>query len=209
MPVKRDKDGKIVDEPTRKEQPACEQKTRVVGRKPPGAPLRYDKSTRKSGELRIRREIPVVDEPLSKDEPQSKTVVIRRPGEKPDFPAADVMQDPPVGWLVVVKGPGRGQVLNIGVGQNSIGRDRSERIALSFGDKGISRHRHGKITYDPANRKFLIQQGDGDNLIYINDRQNVLEATELAPYTKITLGQTVLRFVPLCGPDFDWSDTDE
>ncbi len=207
MPVKRDKDGKIVDEPTKQETPACEQKTRVVtrpGTKPPGLkPPGYDKSTRKSGELRIRREVPALDEP------QSKTVVIRRPGEKPDFPDAEAMTDPPVGWLVVIKGPGRGRVLPIGVGQNFFGRDSSERIALNFGDKGISRRRHGKITYDPAGRKFLIQQGEGDNLVYINDNQNVLEATELAPYTKITLSETVLRFVPLCGQDFDWSDTDE
>jgi hypothetical protein len=37
--------------------------------------------------------------------------------------------DPVAGWLVVVKGPGRGGFRPIFVGMNSIGRDTGQRIS--------------------------------------------------------------------------------
>ena len=127
------------------------------------------------------------------------------PDEAARPPASDVMDDPPVGWLVVVQGPGRGKVVTVGNGVNKIGRDPSQRICVDFGDETISRQRHALITYDPRGKKFYIQQGDGTNLTYVGDAP-VLEPTELDGFSTIQMGETVLLFVPLCGERFDWAE---
>lgn len=117
--------------------------------------------------------------------------------------AADPMDDPIAGWLVVIDGPGQGNVLHVGYGVNSIGRDDDARIALGFGDDEISRKDHAIVTYDPKGKGFFLQHGSGKNLTYLNDAP-VLQPTELPAGSHITMGSTVLRFVPFCGPDFDW-----
>lgn len=113
--------------------------------------------------------------------------------------------DPVVGWLVVVAGPGRGQARRLGYGQNSLGRDKTERVSLDFGDASISRSRHCFILYDPRARKFLLRPGDGTNLTYLNG-EVLAESRAIASGATIELGGTKLRFVALCGPDFDWQD---
>ena len=47
---------------------------------------------------------------------------------------AGIETDPVAGWVVVVKGPGRGNFSPVFVGMNSLGRDASQRVSLSFGD---------------------------------------------------------------------------
>ncbi len=133
-----------------------------------------------------------------------------RPSESPVGPdqatsLSDAMDNPPVGWLVVVQGPGQGKVVTIGNGSNSLGRDPSERICLDFGDETISRHGHSTITYDPRGKKFYIQHGGGKNLTYVEESP-VLLPTELQGFSKIQIGETVLLFVPLCGERFDWAE---
>ena len=117
----------------------------------------------------------------------------------------DPMADPPVGWLIAVRGPGRGRVSTLGIGANSIGRDSAERVSLDYGDQKISRKNHGVITYDPRGRKFYVQPGSGQNLTYVND-EAVLTPRELEPLMHVQMGDTVLRFVPLCGAGFSWDD---
>ena len=113
--------------------------------------------------------------------------------------------DPVVGWLVVLAGPGRGNARRLGYGQNSVGRDRSERVSLDFGDASISRSKHTFVLYEPRKRQFYLRPGDGANLTYANGElltdSRVLQSTDV-----IEVGATKLRFVPLCGPDFDWED---
>ena len=60
----------------------------------------------------------------------------------PAPPAPDQLDDPTVGWVVVINGPGKGRSLPLGYGMNKIGRDATQRIALDFGDKEISRENH-------------------------------------------------------------------
>lgn len=111
--------------------------------------------------------------------------------------------DPVVGWLAVVEGPGRGASLNIGYGNNRIGRAPTENISLDFGDEEISRENHATITFDGRHRRFYILPGQGRNLVYVND-QPVMTPLELSGGEEILLGQTKLRFVPFCGKSFDW-----
>lgn len=118
----------------------------------------------------------------------------------------DFMEDPVVGWVMVMDGPGKGAALSLGYGMNSIGRSKTERINLDFGDEQISRSQHAIITYDPRGRKYFVQHGGGKNLTYINEDQPVLTPLELKGGEEIVLGSTKLRFVPFCGKDFDWQD---
>lgn len=111
--------------------------------------------------------------------------------------------DPVVGWLVVVEGPGRGASLNIGYGNNRIGRAPTENISLDFGDEEISRENHATITFDGRHRRFYVLPGQGRNLVYVND-QPVMTPLELTGGEELLLGQTKLRFVTFCSKSFDW-----
>jgi hypothetical protein len=138
------------------------------------------------------------------DEPKTQLMGARRPAGA-EAPKKDGMEDPVVGWLVVVDGPGKGISVTLGYGMNSIGRSSSDRVALDFGDQQISRTSHAVVTYDPRGRKYFVQHGGGKNLTYIGD-QPVLTPLELKGGEEILLGDTKLRFVPFCGKDFDWRD---
>ncbi len=118
---------------------------------------------------------------------------------------SDYAADPVVGWLVIIDGPGKGKPLSICYGMNSIGRDSNERVSINFGDEEISRSGHAMLSYDPRGRKFYLQHGGGANLTYIGDLP-VLQPTVLAGGEIISIGKTLLRFTPFCGPDFDWQD---
>ena len=153
-----------------------------------------------------RRDAPAMPVQRAQDPPDppdpQRTMFIRR---GPASESGDAMDDPPVGWLVVVEGPGKGHVATLGTGINSVGRGRSERVSLDHGDNKISRKNHGVITYDPLGRKFYIQRGGGKSLTYVGD-EPVLAPRELAPLSHVRMGDTVLRFVPLCGAGFSWED---
>ena len=128
----------------------------------------------------------------------AKTQLIRGGGTESE-------SDPVAGWLVVVKGPGRGGFSAIYVGMNSLGRDASQRVCLDFGDEAISREEHAFITYDEETRCFYLQHGGKSNLVRLGS-DPVLTPTELKPGDLIRIGKTTLLFVPCCGPDFSWTD---
>lgn len=122
----------------------------------------------------------------------------------------EAMSDPTSGWLVIVAGPGKGNYLKLGYGQNSIGRDASQRVALNYGDSQISRTNHAIVTYDPRGNQFYIQPGSGTNLTYISGQPTpVMQPQVLASYSHISLGDTTLRFIPLCGELFTWDEADK
>lgn len=113
-----------------------------------------------------------------------------------------------VGWLTIIEGPGRGRSLEIGMGQNSIGRDEGNRIQLAFGDNSLSRKNHISLVFDPRNNHFFLVSGESSNLSYIGNNP-VLAPTELHPYDHIRLSEkTVVIFVPLCGKSFSWDSRD-
>ena len=109
--------------------------------------------------------------------------------------AGRASDDPVVGWLVVIKGPGKGRSLEIGVGANSIGRDSRQKLRVDFGDKHVSRDKHAILIYEPKTRKYFIQNGDTRNLTYIG-AELVLNPTELHGGEVIVIGETHLSFVP-------------
>jgi hypothetical protein len=115
-------------------------------------------------------------------------------------------QDPVVGWLVVVGGPGLGSYRPIYEGNNTLGRSPSQRIPIDFGDDAISSEEQAYIRYDSADRTFLfVPNLAKTNVVAVNDKKPT-SAVPLAAMDVIGVGRTQLVFVPFCGPDFDWSE---
>ncbi len=117
-----------------------------------------------------------------------------------------VEPDPITGWLVVMKGAGRGRSLPLGYGINAVGRAEDQRVPVRFGDKKISRRSHVEVSYDGKGRAFYLSPGRGSTLGYLNG-QPVLQPSPLKAGDRITLGDTELAFVPFCGEAFDWQQT--
>jgi hypothetical protein len=117
--------------------------------------------------------------------------------------AAAEGEDPVVGWLVVIKGPGRGKAVRLGNHWNSIGRDADQRARIDFGDGHISRRNHARVNYEPRSRKFMITIGEGINPTYVRG-ENLLAPTELKTGDRIEIGETELMLVAVCGENFDW-----
>ncbi len=113
----------------------------------------------------------------------------------------------PVGWLVVVDGPGRGAAFTIFDGVTQIGRGEDQTVRLNFGDNSISRENHAAIAYDNEQQTFFIGHGGKANLVRVNNRP-VLSTEELQSDDTVRIGETTLRFVAFCGAKFSW-DRDE
>lgn len=206
MPLYRGPDGKIIEEKTKK----GEDQTRPTDKTQRALPPPPAGGAQAVGKGRLDAETVKADsaDSSSQGPTQGQTVVIgARPQPQPQ-PQDDGMDDPVVGWLVVVEGPGKGKAMELGYGSNSMGRGETSRVQLNFGDTQISRSNHATVTYDSRGRKFYVEKGSGRNLTYLND-EPVLGAIELPAQSHIGIGATVLRFVPLCGDAFDWQGTKE
>ncbi len=111
----------------------------------------------------------------------------------------------PVGWIIVVEGPGRGASFTLFDGVSAIGRGDDQAIRLDFGDTSISRSNHAMVAYDNEQKKFFLGHGGKANLVRLNGKP-VLSTEELNNDDKVRIGETTLRFIALCGPDFDWTE---
>jgi hypothetical protein len=123
----------------------------------------------------------------------------------PSAPGKVDFAEVPVGWLLVVAGPGFGKALPLFYGANRIGRGAGVEVPLNFGDESISRGAHARITYDTKGRAFYLQPGEGTGLTY-SEGGPVLVPVALSANMQIEVGHTTLRFIPICSPDFDWQD---
>ena len=128
---------------------------------------------------------------------------------KPKVSRSNFHQDPVVGWLVVVGGPGLGAYRPIYEGNNGIGRGKQQRIPLDFGDDTISSEEQAWIRYDSVDRSFLfVPNLSKTNIVSINDKKPT-GAVKLELMDVITIGRTQVAFVPFCGEEFDWSELSE
>lgn len=139
------------------------------------------------------------------DDGDGDTKIFRPSSKSPDGSLAvdNFVVEPVVGWLVVIDGPGKGNFVKLGFGMNAIGRSPESRVSIDFGDDQISRENHALLTYDTKNQKFYIQHGGGANLTYLGTAP-VLQPFELKGNEVISIGNTKLYFVALCGEYFNW-----
>lgn len=207
-PPKQEQNFIVDDEPTLKTSgsPASPAAEGLLFDEPPTTPAR---STSDTGvEPEALSTMPSLDEPPTVVGRSGATAA---PAEGATSPSqqSDPMADPVSGWLVVVEGPGKGNYLKLGYGQNSIGRNPTERVSVNFGDSQISRQNHATISYDPRGNQFYIQPGSGTNMTYLDGQPApVLQPMVLPPLSTIVIGDSKLRFVPLCGEDFSWDQLD-
>jgi hypothetical protein len=120
--------------------------------------------------------------------------------------AAATASAPVVGWIVVIDGPGKGKAVQLTYGQNIVGRGPTAHVRLDFGDDQLSSEDHFRVVYDGENRKFHLMPGSSRNLVHIGG-DPLLSPTEVSGRTEIKAGRSKLLLMPLCGPDFDWSDS--
>lgn len=114
----------------------------------------------------------------------------------------DMGIDPVVGWLVCMSGTEKGRDYRIHSDNNYVGR--SERMDICIrGDETISRENQAVITYDTKERSYFFSPGDGRSIVRINEKA-VFQTMEIKAYDKLTIGKTVLLFIPLCGDEFEW-----
>jgi FHA domain len=165
------------------------------------APLRGTVVGEERGGGQPPRGAPVAPPPAG----QGETVFIPA---QPDGAVGAKPFDPVVGWLAIVKGPGRGESRPVYYGQNSIGRDPKQRVSIDFGDQKISRETHAFIVYDEVQRKFFIRDNGKSNLVR-HKGNLVMMPTEIADRDEISIGATTLMFIALCNTNFDWLAADE
>ena len=123
------------------------------------------------------------------------------PFEKADSRASDPF---PVGWLVVVAGPGRGASFALHDGVSRVGRGEDQTVCLNFGDSSISRENHISIAYDSEQSAFYVGQSGRSNIVRLNNKP-LLSTEQIRSGDQIRVGETVLRLAALCGGDFSWT----
>jgi hypothetical protein len=111
----------------------------------------------------------------------------------------------PVGWLVVVDGPGRGASFPLLNGVSQVGRNEDQAVQLDFGDTTISRANHAAIAFDEESRDFFIGHGGKSNLVRLNGKP-LLSTETLKHGDEIRVGETTLRLVALCSESFSWAE---
>jgi len=110
----------------------------------------------------------------------------------------------PVGWIIVISGPGRGECFALKAGMSQIGRGDDQAVSLNFGDMAISRSNHAAIVYDPGSRKFLLGHGGKANIVRLNGVP-VVSTSELDDGDFIEIGETRMQLKTLCSGAFNWS----
>ncbi|HEV7734099.1 MAG TPA: FHA domain-containing protein [Candidatus Binatia bacterium] len=111
--------------------------------------------------------------------------------------------DPVVGWLVCIAGADRGRDFRLRSARTTIGRGLQMDVCIQ-GDPAVSRDTHAIVHFDTATAAFALQPGSGRRPVWVNGEDLVASAT-LAAWDVVTLGDTHLLFVPLCGARFGWS----
>jgi hypothetical protein len=139
---------------------------------------------------------------LGFDNPQGDVVSMFDTAEKATAAARAKF---PVGWMLVVEGPGRGECFSLEAGMSQIGRGDDQAIKLDFGDNSISRVNHAAVVYDPETHSFMLGHGGKKNIVRLNGAPVISNET-LTTGDRIRLGETTLHFVALCTAEFNWSD---
>lgn len=109
----------------------------------------------------------------------------------------------PIGWLVLVDGPGRGASFTLSAGLSTVGRDPDQSVSLDFGDAAISRSQHVAIAYDSEENRTFIGHGGKQNIVRLNGKP-LLTTEVLNDRDEIRIGKSTLRFISLCDASFSW-----
>ena len=138
---------------------------------------------------------------LERSEPQVIDLISNRKQA-----AKDTKNQFPVGWLVVIGGPGQGRFFPLHSGLMQIGRGEDQQISLDFGDTTISRNNHASLVFDADSNQFFLGHGGKSNIVRLNQKP-VLSDVILQDRDEIIVGETVLKIKMLAGAEFSWAET--
>lgn len=127
---------------------------------------------------------------------------IARPGAAAEADLA-APKGPVAGWLVVLDGPARGQDLRLGEGRNFLGVDAAGNPAVLDANSPLA-VRRGIVVYDPQDNNWCALPGSSNELCTLNGK-SLIEKMPLTAGDIFAVGGAQLRFVPLCGPEFNWN----
>ena len=122
---------------------------------------------------------------------------IAQPGTAAEVDLA-APKGPVAGWLVVLDGPARGQDLRLGEGRNFLGVDAAGNPAVLDANSPLA-VRRGIVVYDPQDNNWCALPGSSNELCTLNGKSPLTAGDTFA------VGGAQLRFVPLCGPEFNWN----
>ena len=122
---------------------------------------------------------------------------IAQPGTAAEVDLA-APKGPVAGWLVVLDGPARGQDLRLGEGRNFLGVDAAGNPAVLDANSPLA-VRRGIVVYDPQDNNWCALPGSSNELC------TLIEKMPLTAGDTFAVGGAQLRFVPLCGPEFNWN----
>lgn len=112
----------------------------------------------------------------------------------------NLKNNPTAGWFVCIKGSQYGKSFEIKTGRNFVGRSLKSDIVISD-DKSISRENHFSVIFDSKSKIFYLIPGQGPVYLkgdYLDNPKEIKENDE------VTLGDTVLKFVPYCMKGREW-----
>ena len=127
---------------------------------------------------------------------------IAQPGTAAEVELA-APKGPVAGWLVVLDGPARGQDLRLGEGRNFLGVDAAGDPAVLDANSPLA-VRRGIVVYDPQDNNWCALPGSSNELCTLNGK-SLIEKMPLTAGDTFAVGGAQLRFVPLCGPEFNWN----
>ena len=119
------------------------------------------------------------------------------------------------GWLVVISGPDRGKSFTLDLGKpKTIGR--GSKVDISIEDSHISSGRGPsvEVSYDNIDEVFIVVYKGGTRARLVDALGQTTRLDSLQNFNRDLLinedpnnkEPTILRLVPLCGPDFSWED---
>jgi len=128
---------------------------------------------------------------------------IAQPGTAAEAGFTAAPKGPVAGWLVVLDGPARGQDLRLGEGRNFLGVDAAGNPAVLDANSPLA-VRRGIVVYDPQDNNWCALPGSSNELCTLNGK-SLIEKMPLTAEDTFAVGGAQLRFVPLCGPEFNWN----
>jgi hypothetical protein len=194
------------------------ERTALLNRKDPKVPLQHaikaveaalsgDRSETRMATDDVAPTLAVKGTPAKSPAPADTKTQVVKGKSRPE--RSEFHQEPVVGWLVVIGGPGLGAFRPVFEGNNTIGRAPSQRVPVDFGDDAISAEEQAYLRYDSSDRTFLfVPNLAKTNVVRLNDDKPTA-AVKLRAMDVITMGRTQLVFVPFCGEEFDWSELAE
>ena len=112
----------------------------------------------------------------------------------------ELKNNPTAGWFVCIKGSQCGRSYEVRTGRNFVGRSLKSDIVIPD-DNTITREGHCSVVYDSKGKTFYIIPGKGAT--YLKDKF-LDNPSEMKENDEITVGETVLKFVPYCKEGRDW-----